>query len=83
MEVFERTKLILKDALQLGERVQQFTPSTALLGSIPELDSMAVGAVLTMIEDEFGVSIGDDEIDAETFATVGSLSEFISRKVAA
>jgi acyl carrier protein len=83
MEVFDRIKLIIRDALQLGERVDHFTPSTALLGSIPEFDSMAVVNVLTLIEDEFGIAIADDEIGAETFETVGSLVDFVASKVAA
>ena len=83
MEVFDRVKSILRDALGLGARVEQFSPSTPLLGSIPEFDSMAVVTVLTMIEDEFGISIADDEVAGETFETIGSLSDFVAGKIAA
>jgi acyl carrier protein len=54
-----------------------------LLGSIPELDSMAVATVLTSLEERFGISIDDDEIDGSTFATVGSLVAFIESKIGA
>ena len=44
---------------------------------------MAVVTVVTMIEDELGVTIEDDELSADVFATVGSLAEFVSQKAAA
>jgi acyl carrier protein len=74
---------ILRDALQLGARADELESSSALLGAVPEFDSMAVVTVLTMIEEEFGFAVEDDEITAETFKTVGTLAAFISRKVSA
>ncbi len=50
---------------------------------MPEFDSMAVVAVVTAIEDEFGIVIDDDELSAEVFATVGSLSDFVGSKLPA
>ena len=70
----------MRDALQLGTRADAFTPATQLLGAIPEFDSMAVVAVLTMIEDEFGFSVADDEVSAEVFETLGTLSAFVDSK---
>jgi len=57
-----------------------FRNDTELLGNVPELDSMAVVGVLTAIEDELGIEIADDEIGAETFATFGSLVDFVRSK---
>lgn len=72
---------ILRSTLQLGGRADTFTVDTQLLGHIPEVDSMAVVAILTAIEDEYGISIDDDEMSAEVFATVGSLSRFVDAKI--
>lgn len=80
MDYTDRIKGILRSALQLGDRANQLTRSTPLLGGIPEFDSMAVVTVMTMIEDEFGFSVADDEISGETFETVGSLADFVARK---
>jgi acyl carrier protein len=44
---------------------------------------MAVVTVVTMIEDELGITIEDDELSADVFATVGSLADFVSSKLAA
>lgn len=82
MDSVESVKHILRDALQLGPKADRLTESSALLGSIPELDSMAVVTVVTMIEDQFGFTVDDDEISADTFATVGSLARFIEKKSA-
>lgn len=60
----------------------QFDADTALLGSIPELDSMAVVSIITAIEERFGIEIPDDEIDGAAFASVGSLVEFVERLAA-
>ena len=56
-------------------------PDSALVGEVAELDSMAVVAVLTAIEEHFGVVVADDEIDGSTFATVGSLAAFVRSKL--
>jgi len=69
--------------LQLGTRTQTLTPSTPLLGNIPELDSMAVVNLITTIEERFDIYIEDDEISAETFETVRTLHDFIDSKLAA
>lgn len=74
-------KVLLSRSLQLGPRADALTAASPLLGSLPELDSMAVVAILTALEDHFGFIIADDEISAETFATLGSLSEFVTRKL--
>ncbi len=73
---------ILDDVLSLGGRAKGFTPDTALLGAIPELDSMAVVTLITTIEERFGVVVDDDEISGDTFATVGSLTAFVADKLA-
>jgi acyl carrier protein len=68
---------ILREVLLLDGRADSFTESTLLLGSLRELDSMAVVSVLTAIEERFGVSVNDDEVSAETFRTVGTLHEMV------
>ncbi len=71
---------VLGEVLALGERTNKLTADTALLGAMPEFDSMAVLGVITQLESVFGISIGDDEISAETFETVGSLVAFVEQK---
>lgn len=42
---------------------------------------MAVVTVLTMVEEQYGIEIDDDEVSADIFETVGTLSDFVNRKV--
>lgn len=81
MDTVNLVKDILGSQLQLMGRVDSFTRDTPLMGALPEFDSMAVVIVLTAIEEEFGVGVDDDEIDADIFETVGSLADFIENKV--
>lgn len=81
MTTIDEVKSLLAEILQLGERRDMLDESTALLGSLPELDSMAVATVVAGIEDRFDVYVEDDEISAEVFRTVGTLTEFVDRKL--
>lgn len=74
---------ILDDVLSLEGRAKDFSVDTALLGAIPELDSMAVVSLITALEEQFGFVVVDDEIDGATFATVGALLDFVNGKLAA
>ncbi len=81
MATLEDVKQVLGDALQLGDRVNKLEADSALLGSMPELDSIAVVNVITTLEDHFGFTVDDDEISADTFATLGSLAGFVDQKL--
>ena len=72
---------LVGDVLQIGSRIADFNRETALLGSVPEFDSMAVVSVLAAMEESFGIAIDDDEITAEIFETIGSLHDFLSMKL--
>jgi len=82
MDTFTQVKNILRDSLNLGPRADRLTAESPLLGSIPELDSMAVVQIITMIESECDITIEDDEISADVFVTLGSLVRFVSEKSA-
>lgn len=73
---------LLDEILSLNGRAAAFTENTVLLGAVPELDSMAVIALIAGMEERFGFNTGDDEIDSSTFATVGSLVSFVEAKLA-
>jgi acyl carrier protein len=81
MDTVGRLKGILRDALNIGDRAASLTVASPLLGAIPEFDSMAVVTVLTMLEDDFGITVRDDEVSAEVFETLGSLAAFVDGKV--
>ena len=81
MDITRQVILVLDEVLSLKGRSSQFSAETHLLGAIPELDSMAVVALITALEDRFGFS-ADDDIDGAAFATVGTLVEFVRDRAA-
>lgn len=72
---------LLDEILCLNGRSAEFSLATPLLGAIPELDSMAVVALITGMEERFGFAVDDDEIEGSTFASLGSLIDFVEGKL--
>jgi acyl carrier protein len=42
---------------------------------------MAVVSLITAMEEQLGIVVDDDDIDGDTFATVGSLAGFVSARM--
>lgn len=61
-----------------GDRLDS---QTRLLGHLPELDSMAVATVLTALEDHFDIIIDDDDVTADMFETVQTLTDFVDARL--
>lgn len=81
MDIRKEVLAIIDEVLSLQGRTSQFDLDTPLLGALPELDSMAVVGLINLIEERFDFVVEDDEIDGATFATVGSLVEFVGGKL--
>jgi acyl carrier protein len=62
-----------------AKRVAGFTEATQLFGALPEFDSLAVANFLTAFEERFAVLIEDHDVEAEDFATFGTLLSFTKR----
>ena len=72
---------VLDEALHLQEQALAFDVNTPLVGSLPELDSMAAVALITGLENHFGVTFDEADLNADTFATVGSLCRLVQAYV--
>lgn len=83
MDIEREILAVLDTALGLQGRGLGLVATDPLLGAVPELDSMAIVAVIAGLEDRFGMIVADEEIDGALFATVGSLTDFVRRKLAA
>jgi acyl carrier protein len=80
MKYLEEVKTLLIDVLNLGPAGAALTADSPLLGSLPELDSMAVVTLIGALEEHFGIMVDDDDISASTFATLGSLAGFVAER---
>ena len=80
MTLEQQVRAVLRDVLSLGDRAERLRRDSALLGAVPELDSMAVVNVIAAMEDRFGIAVADDDISGDTFATLGSLVDFVAAR---
>ena len=80
MDIKKEVLSVLDEVLDLNGRADGFSLDTPLLGAIPELDSMAVVALISTLEERFGFMIDDDEIDGAAFASLGTLVDFVRGK---
>lgn len=76
----DEVKSVVVSTLGVEHRADTLDASTALLGSLPELDSMAVVELVSALEARFGFEVSDDEITGDVFETLGSLAEFVEAK---
>lgn len=83
MDTIDVVRSVLRDALHLGDRAARLDSDSRLMGALPEFDSMAVVTVVTMLEDQFGITVADDELSGDVFETVGSLCRFLDGKLEA
>jgi acyl carrier protein len=74
-------KPVVVETLGLEARADQLDAATPLLGHVPELDSMAVLELMLALEQRFGITIDDDDVTAEVFETLGSLTAFVAGKL--
>ena len=81
MDLNDEVLAIVDEVLCLNGRAHSFGRQTPLLGALPELDSMAVVALIAALEERFGFVVDDDEIDGAVFATLGTLVDFVAGKV--
>lgn len=83
MDVQQAVVRIIDEVLGLRGRGAGLGRESSLLGAIPEFDSMAVVSLIAALEDQLGIVVDDDEIDGATFATVGTLTDFVAIKLGA
>lgn len=74
-------KAVMVSVLGIEDRAATIDADTPLLGNLPELDSMAVLELVAALEQQFGVTIDDDEVTAEAFDTLGSLAALVDSKL--
>lgn len=78
----EDVKTALVETLGVEDRAAAIDANTPLLGSLPELDSMAVLQLVLELEERFGIVVEGEDVTAEVFETLASLTEFVNEKLA-
>jgi acyl carrier protein len=70
-------RAVVAETLGIQDRADTLDADTSLLGSLPELDSLAVVELITVIEERFGFTVDDADVTADVFETLGSLAAFV------
>jgi acyl carrier protein len=73
-------KAAVVETLGIENRAETIDATTPLLGALPELDSLAVLELVVELERRFGITVEDEELSADAFATLGALTEFVSER---
>ena len=75
-----RMKRVLVEKTMLeGVAPEDIGDDEPLFGEGLGLDSVDALEITVGIEQEFGVKIGNDELDRSAFSTIASLSDFVER----
>ena len=82
MSAIELTRQLLRSCLQLNSSIA-LEAGTPLLGGFPEFNSLTIATLIMQLEEAVDCEVDDEEITAELFETVGTLAEFIEKKMAA
>ena len=72
---------ILRKALGQKALPATINDDTALMGGVPDFDSLAIIAILTGIREDFGCEIAETEVSADIFESVGSLRRFVQARL--
>jgi len=72
---------VVAESLSCTIDVRAMQAEDAILGALPELDSIGIVALITALENRFDVNFEDDDLDAEVFATVASLLAHINTRL--
>jgi acyl carrier protein len=76
---FADVRAAVVETLAIEDRADALDADTKLT-SIPELDSLAILELVVEFERRFGITFDDEDVTAEIFETIGSLTAFLNSK---
>ena len=69
-------------ASTLGHKPRQFKPTTPLLASQIDFDSFALMELVLRLEDTFGLTIPDEDLDPDVFYSVETIAAYVRVRLA-
>ena len=81
MSIELRTKQAIVNGLALKKSLDDISDKTKIFYEGLGLDSVAAMEVVIAVENEFDIFIEDEELNADIFATIGTLVEFVTKKL--
>jgi acyl carrier protein len=76
-DVEARIKRIIVEKLELGTKTKQLTSETPLIDGGLNMDSINVLELISLIEEEFGIVVRDEDMNIELLGNIGSLAAYV------
>jgi acyl carrier protein len=77
--VKDQVRQFITEELASAKGISQFTDDESLMAN-GVIDSLGVFRIVTFLEENFGVRVGDEEITAENLSSVDTIEQLIVRK---
>lgn len=68
------------DELMMGDQQTRIDPDASLISS-GVVDSLALLRLIAFVEEQFGVTVEDDEVMPENFETLNIIESFVTAKL--
>ena len=82
MNTAEMLRNFIVSELHWNGRKDQLTPEYPLIEN-HVVDSLGLFMLVSFVEEQFGVEVGDEELIPENFGTIGAITALVERKRAA
>ena len=79
--VTEKLRDIISRQLDVGIPLDAVTPDVPLMEEGLGLDSIAIVELVTLIEENFGVDLNEDDLEMEGFETLTTLTALVQGKL--
>ena len=76
-DVETKIRKIIVENLDLGVKVKQVTNLTPLIDGGLNMDSINVLELISLIEEEFGITVRDEDMSVELLGTIDSLAAYV------
>ena len=80
-DVEARIKKIIVENLELGTKTKQVTYETPLIDGGLNMDSINVLELISLIEEEFGITVRDEDMSVELLGTIASLAAYVRKRL--
>jgi acyl carrier protein len=75
----ERVRDLIADNLRWGGTKSQLTADFPLIDN-HVVDSLGMITLVSVLEDEFGIDVEDEDLVPDNFATIGQIAAFVDSK---
>lgn len=78
-EKYQEIEGFIVNELQAGTGLESLRPNEDLLAA-DLIDSLGIMALVTFLEERYGVSVSDDQLTPENFQSIEKIAAFVDRR---